>query len=168
MPSSIGFHIFSAESPAASHSRQGVSKFGQPQPCLAVNCPAMGHFCPSARPSAPPCTALVYRALPLFIALGGHLHALITVLPSVHQHFASASKTLYVSLWAHFRGGLASKPACSPRRSCTSFCVFLCTVFVWEILPINDLASVIFPPVFGEGELRIADPPRQFPHSSME
>ena len=39
-------------------------------------------------------------------------------------------------------------------------------VFVWKILSITDPPSVTFPPVFLEGERRIADPPRPFPHSS--
>ena len=43
----------------------------------------------------------------------------------------------------------------------------LMIVFVWEILPITDPASVMFPPVFLEGERRIANPERRIPHSSM-
>ena len=42
----------------------------------------------------------------------------------------------------------------------------LMIVFIWEILPTTDPASVMFPPVFLEGERRIGDPPRRFPHSS--
>ena len=41
----------------------------------------------------------------------------------------------------------------------------LMIVFVWEIIPITDPASLMFPPVFLGGERQIADLPRRFPHS---
>ena len=42
----------------------------------------------------------------------------------------------------------------------------LVIVFVWEIVPIAESASVMFPPVLSEGEQGIANPARRFPLSS--
>ena len=85
--------------------------------------------------------------------------------PEGPSALASTSKPLYASLWAPSRAGLGSKPSGAPRESCMSYGSVCVAEFVWIHL-ITDPASVMFPPVFLEGDQQIADPPRWFPRSS--
>ena len=61
-----------------------------------------------------------------------------------------------------FSGGVRKKAFLSSAVDLARLMI----VFVWEILPITNPASFMFPPVFLEGERLIAVPPRRFPHFS--